>query len=68
MNYRSDPEATRRRLAEAMARLAADPDNQDLADQVRRLQHVLACLDWWEAMEHLAHRCRLILQAASRRN
>jgi hypothetical protein len=63
-----DLEQTRRRLAEAQARLAADPENPALARQVFRLENALACLEWWKVMEHKAARGRLIIHAAMRRN
>jgi hypothetical protein len=63
-----DPEATRYRLAEARAQLALDPDNQELADRVRLLSHVVGCFEWRERMERGARRGRLIINAAMRRN
>jgi hypothetical protein len=63
-----DPDATRRRLAEAEAKLAADPENPALALAVDRLQLALESLEWWGTMERLGERCRMILSAARRKN
>jgi hypothetical protein len=64
----NNPERTRRRLAEAEARLAAAPDNRELADQVRRLSNALGCLEWHDEMNRLAARAWLALGCWARRN
>ena len=63
-----DPEATRRHLAEAEARLAADPQNQELRDQVRRLDNALGCLEWWALLNRLGARAQMTIDATRRRN
>jgi hypothetical protein len=63
-----DPAATRQQLAEAEARLAADPDNEALAAQVRRLTSVLGCMEWEDLVTRFIAHCRLILDAVRRQN
>ena len=64
----NDPEATRRRLAAALAALDADPQNVELITQVRNLECALEALEFHFARDRWVSRVLLQLDGARRRN
>ena len=63
-----DPKATRRRLAAAQSALDLDPANVELITLVRHLTCAAEALEGWQALQHLALRGALLLDAHERRN